>query len=512
VLLPFLEKRKFVLIIGDDGAILVLLNKHNVEKRLFAPSSSIVDRREIASLITKYPTVPIYVMLDNMEQSYTKQTLPAVSSMAIGGLVQKRLDRDFAASDIKGAILLGRDLEGRRDWIYMFASAPLTPSISEWIEYISSLENKFTGIYMLPVEMENFVRKLHKTAVKEKKEEASWKLIVTYNKTSGFRQVVLQNDKVIFTRLIRPGKDMQSDIVAGNIEQEVLNTIDYMRRLSFGDDEKIEIIGVLSADLKKSLSGTKIRGNPIELYTPFEAANLIGLKNVVEENDKYADLVIAANFINSKAILKLENEINKKANLLIALGTVASMAVVAIVPILVFYSLYSIYLIITISEKVQDLENDKAQIEKKWKDARQTDDYNIDEANKLTDVYTLHKKLKNSISPLDLISKTSIAQKDFALTKSLNWNFEKAASANGAPETGDPKYVEKAIFNLEFSKVGEGPEELFKNFDEFKAVLKKQLEGYKMDITELPSTINFDDKNKLITTQLKIEPAQEEKK
>jgi hypothetical protein len=501
--LPFLEKKKFILVIGDDGAILSLIDQNKVEKRLFALSAALSDRREFHSLLTKYPTIPIYVMLDTMEQSYTKQTLPAVGSMAIGKLVKKRLDRDFAASDIKGAIHLGRDETGRKDWIYMFASAPITPSIAEWIDYIALLENKFTGIYMLPIEMENFVKNFRKTAAFEKKEVPQWQFLLTNNKTGGFRQIILHHGKVIFTRLIRPGKDVMPDIVAGNIEQEILNTIDYMRRLSFSDEDDIEIIAIVSSELKKSLTNTKIRNQAINIFTPFETANALGLKDVVGNEDKFADLVIAANFANSNAILKLESPKMSKVNALLTFNVLSTTAMMAIAPIMMLYMGYITFEIIRTNSAIGKLEDEKAGIERKWKDARKTDEYSIDDSNKIADAISLHKKLAKTISPLDLIAKSCATERNYALTKSLTWTYDKQQAVAVGQEP--PKQIEKAVLNFDFLGAGQSPEELFKNFDIFRAGLKKELAGYKVEITDLPDTITFDDKTKLIPIQVKIE-------
>jgi hypothetical protein len=503
VSLALLEKKKFILIVGDDGAILTLVDKTKVEKRLFALSASLTDRREFNALITKYPNVPIYLLLDTMEQSYTKQTLPAVGSLAIGKLVKKRLDRDFAASDIKGALLVGKDDSGRRDWIYMFASAPVTPAIAEWIEYVASLENKFTGIYMLPIEMENFVKKFQKAAFPDRKDHPSWHFLLTSNKTGGFRQVILQNDKVIFTRLIRPGKDVVPDIVAGNIEQEILNTIDYMRRLGFGEEDTMQITAIVSAELKRSLTNTKIRGKEISLFTPVEAATTLGMKDIIGNEDKFSDIVLATSFANSSAILKLEDPRMQMANLFISVSTFSTVGMVAIVPIFMIYIGYMVFHIISVSSDIKKVEDDKANIERKWKDARKTDQYSIEDSNKIANVMTLHKKLSAIVSPLDIIAKACVNQRSYALAKSISWNYDRTVAATPGQEP--PKQQEKAIFNLEFSSKGQSPEELFRNFDTFRSNLTKDLTGYKVEISELPGTITFDDKTNIIPVQVKAD-------
>ena len=498
--LPFGKKKKFILMIGDDGAILILINKDKVERRLFTKSASLSDRREFNALFLKHPEVPIVLSIDTMEQSYTKQTLPAVSSFAIGKLVKKRLDRDFAASDIKGAVLLGRDTEGRKDWMYLFVSSPLTSNVSEWVDYVLSLDNRFEGIYMLPIEFENLAKALNKKLLKPKEKPKDWQFILTSNKTGGYRQVILYKEKVIFTRLIRAGKDTIIDIVAGNIEQEVLNTIDYIRRLGFKDDSEISIYAVLPKEIKKSMSDAKINGNSISIYTPYEMADLLGLKGVVNEEDKFSDVVLAANFARSKPVLHLDNPKMKSINSILMFSKVVNSITMLTVPALTIFAGYLTYKIFSLDGDIKSLENRKVTIEKKWKDAQKRDEYDIDEANKINNVYIMHKKLSDSPTPLGIIEQVIVPNTNHALTESFTWGYVKGSDNN----YGTSSAVENAKFDLKFTNVGNSVDDLFKNFEQFNKSLKEVSEGYDVELSELPKTITFEDNKRVIPVKLKL--------
>lgn len=515
--IPFLSKEKFVLIIGDDGAILSYVKSGKIEKRIFAKSSAMSDRRELSAVLKDNVEVPIYVLIDSMEQSFTKQTLPAVSSFAVGKLLEKRLQRDFAESDIKGAMLLGRETSGRHDWIYLFSATPLTESLSEWISYIESLENRFAGIYMLPIEMESLVKKLVKTlpTSEEKKKDKSedddedddeyeapvdWHFIATFNKTGGVRQVVLENGKVVFTRLIKTGKDNLPDIIAGNIEQEILNTVDYMRRLSFKETDNLDVMVAVPADIKNSMQGLKINGKLANLYTPFELSEAIGLKGVASQNDKFADLVIAANFANSSASLRLTSSNMKKLDNIVNIHRISTAAILAAVPIFMVYTAVSSYSVYGSYDQIKKLENQKAAIEKRWKSARQTEEYSIDEANRISDFISFHKKLSNTTEPFDIIKKIAVDNRKHVSTRSIAWNYD-------VKTEGRRKKIvksEKVLFNLEFYNKGKTLDELFKNFDEFSANVKLNTEGYHLDLSDLPEKIDFNNKERIIPIKISL--------
>ena len=65
---------------------------------------------------------PIVLVIDNMDQSYIQQSLPPVSSFSVQKLIKRRLERDFGKNDIKGAISLGRDTGGRKDWNFLMVA------------------------------------------------------------------------------------------------------------------------------------------------------------------------------------------------------------------------------------------------------------------------------------------------------------------------------------------------------------------------------------------------------
>lgn len=497
--LPFLSDQKFVITIGDDGAILTFVDKGKLVTRLFASSPSANDRREFNTLLLKHPTVPIYVLLDSIEQTYTKQSLPAVSALSIGKLVKKRLNRDFAKTDIKGAMPMGRDKSGRKDWLYMFVSTPATSSILEWLEYFSSLPNSFDGLHLLPIEMESIVKDINKALFKADAEKKNWQFIVTHNKTGGFRQTVLHNNQVIFTRLIRPGKESLPDIIAGNIEQEIINTVDYLRRLGLSDNDSMNIFVIVSKELKNSLETTKIRGKSLLLFTPFEIGKMLGHEEAVGKEDKFADILLAMSFAVHKPILKLENPKAKTLDNLLLTYKISSIAVILIIPTLAIYSGVLVFDIAQLNSKMKNIEDKKVSIEKAWKDVKNTGEYDIDDANKITDAISLHKKiLDERRTPIDFLENLAAINSNFILLQSFTWNYDKDYAAQGKKEKVS------SVLNLDFSTKDSSLDAMFKNYDTLSTALNEKFTGFSVEISKLPEKITFDNKTESLPLQVKL--------
>ena len=194
---------KFVLFLGDEGAILVYLQGKKVLRRLFASSPEPANTRSLLEALSVDPKAPVTMLIDMMDQSFVRQTLPPVTQFSVSKLIKRRLDRDFAADDIKGAIILGREKGGRKDWNYMMVSLANTHLLNKWVELIAERPNPFGGIYLLPIEAELYTKTLvEKLGLKSNSE---WQLLVSHNKVSGFRQVVLQEKAAQETGLIPGG-------------------------------------------------------------------------------------------------------------------------------------------------------------------------------------------------------------------------------------------------------------------------------------------------------------------
>lgn len=501
--------KKFIITIGDEGAILSLIQAKRVEKRLFAASTEEKDRGEFDKILSSNKKIPVYMLIDTMEQSYAKQILPAVSFLTVTKLVQKRLDKDFASSDIKGAIAMGRITTGRRDWIFMFASTPMSKIVSSWLEYLIALPNHFMGIYMLPVEMEKFAENLNKLlakteekptkkinkSVKKEKKLSTWQLITTHNKTGGFRQIVLFEDKIIFTRLVKLQEESNLEIVAGNIEQETVNTLDYLRRLNFVDQDKINIIFIVGGDLKVSFGDPVIRGEKLQIYTPEEIANLFKFENAAKKEDKFADVILSCNFANSKQILKLYNPTTRKLYNYSFFLKLMSILMSLYLLVFVCYSGILSYNFIKYHRGLNKGQADKIRIEKEWKEALSSGKYNVDDANKIIDAATLHKKILSvRTEPLDFIDKLTESTKLNATINSFNWKIN----------LGIKNHPIDAIVNLNFYNTGSNIEELLNNFDKFSKKIVASFPDNIVDHTKLPEKINFEESKKVIPIQVTV--------
>jgi len=298
--------KKFVLLLGDEGAILIFMQGAKVVRRLFAPSAQPSHSEAMPEIMQTNPSVPVTLLVDVIDQQYVPQTFPPVSALSVGGLVKRRLARDFQAEDLKGSLQIGRDKTGRKEWRYLLISLIKTPLMTEWLDLVLGLPNEMKGVYLVPVEAVNYLSQLSKKVSNAKPYD--WQLLISHNKVSGFRQVVIHNGKLIFTRVSQAIDDAIPAVIAGNIEQEIINTIEYLKRLDFRESDELEATVVASQDVLDLLDLGRFSFGRTSVLNPLAVAEALGLEQAALSADRFGDVVLGAAFgISKKHTLRFTN-------------------------------------------------------------------------------------------------------------------------------------------------------------------------------------------------------------
>ena len=324
-------KRGFILSVGDEGAILSHFDKGLLLNRIFVDSPFSPDIKLMKKLFELYPRLPITIYVDIIEQTYAHNHLPPLSASAVKKQAKKKLAKDFQPNDLSNFVALGREKEGRKDWKYLFISLANTEPFSNWIELVLEQENKFNGVYVLAIESLELVTELNSKIIDLG--EFKWELVIMHNKVSGFRIIAFNNHKIYFTRLTQHimGENI-AEVVAGNLEQEITNTIEYLKRLGYSGEQDTHVSIIANFEVLKKLELSRMKFGRVDRYTPFSAAQKIGLQYAVKESDKYADILCSSHFANSsKRHLKFNSKLTEQiANLQMGRVTVSVIGLILI--------------------------------------------------------------------------------------------------------------------------------------------------------------------------------------
>jgi len=200
-MLNVLNAQRFVMIVGDEGAVLVRMKGAEVVDRCFAASAEGEDRAELEAMLEEAPRLSVTMLVDVLEQSFVKDTIPPVGMLDEGGVLQRKMRTTFPDARIKGALSLGRDKDSsRRDKRFMFVALPESPVIDAWLAFLREVRNPVAAIALLPVESVGLATRLS-ADLHEKNRAPDWVVLVTRQRTGGFRQIVVHKGELVFSRL-----------------------------------------------------------------------------------------------------------------------------------------------------------------------------------------------------------------------------------------------------------------------------------------------------------------------
>lgn len=504
---------RFILLIGDEGAILTFIQGGKVTRRLFVPSPQQEHVHTMVDLMASHPSATVYVLVDMIDQSYVRHTLPPVSPLSVNKLVQRRLERDFAAEDITGALNLGREKTGRKEWNFLLISLAYNVLLQQWLEVVLELPNHFKGLYLVPVEGQDYILQMAKALQEKDDAKAQWQILVSHDKVGGFRQVVLRDERLIFTRLTQSMGDVMPEVMAGSVEQEVQNTIEYLRRLSYDERHGLEIFVVVAQEIKDAIDSNKLKAQRVHLLTPFEVANALGQEQSALSGDRFGDVVLATAFgqrrkhrlkLMSKQAAGIEKLYMAKA----ALRGVAALAAAGLIYMMAMNGLGAF----NAQSELGKLESQKGQKQQELETAQLNLEKLGNDVNMLMSVATLYQDTKpDNPNFLEFVRRFGQLTDEKALVKSIKWargmsasveqgGSEMAVGNEGAPQGGDTIDTSESFtarVDMEFIKHEGDQQKLVEDVSAFLTKLQDEFEGYEVTHEKLAGITGEDEKLEL---------------
>lgn len=485
------KDKQFVMLIGDEGAILVFMEGSKVVRRLFAPSAQPSSTEAMLTLMNGNPKVPVSLLVDSLDQQYVRQSFPPVSSLSVNGLVKRRLDRDFQPEDLKGSLPLGRDKTGRKEWNFLLISLAKTATLTEWIDLVSDLPNELKGIYLVPVEGTMYVRMLSGTFGSSHPQ--SWQLVVTHNKISGFRQIVVNQGKLVFTRVSQAIDDAIPAVIAGNIEQEIINTIEYLKRLGFQDNSGLDIFVVASPDVNEALDLKRFNSGFSRALTPLDVAEGLGLEQAALSADRFGDVVLASAFVRAKKkVLRFSTAYIDSLKKMYGISKATKVAAALISILLLGLSVQNLMGMMENQSQAAESSAKRAQLQGRLSELKNSiAGLNQNIAMKATAVNLYDAYLKDSHAPLDfvqlLLPLITPEQRILSFTWTTQKPSEKSQSsgANQGANAGDQGPITIAI-DFEFKGAYKTPDALSKAAQAFLDNLAEKLPEYTVSYPTFP--------------------------
>ncbi|MBV0899910.1 MAG: hypothetical protein KTV77_04130 [Wolbachia endosymbiont of Fragariocoptes setiger] len=300
------SKNSFILLIGKEGITLLYLQNNSLSKRYFIKNTNSSAVSDLVLCLTGDKKAPLYLVLNNTDQTYLHQYIPNVSKISSYLSIRAKMDTFADRYDISTASLITKPSEFNPNWEYLIVLSNVNHLIEYWLNVFLEIGSNFKGILMLPLEMSSIARKvLYKNSGK-------WQVLVFSTKTGGYRQIVMKDNKIIFTCLIPFSGEILPGIIAGGIYQDVKNTIQLLTKFGFQQNDSVDLCIVVQEEIKSNLSVINFSEKNVLILTPYELSILLKLELAVSEKDKFCDTVILFHsFINKPEIIFNTKETKK---------------------------------------------------------------------------------------------------------------------------------------------------------------------------------------------------------
>ncbi|MDX2082421.1 MAG: hypothetical protein SFV53_00320 [Rickettsiales bacterium] len=496
------NKKKFIVIIGDKGAVIALNDSNKIKNKIFLEELTEESKIDLKNLFIKNQLVPISILLDTVDQSYKKKTYPTIKKRDLEHIVKRDMANEGDSESLKNYLIFDnkkKDGSGVKSES-LFVLASKTEKISNWLDFLLDMPNHTTGIYMLPIESFHLFQLLKKdikiiSKAKRSSGDSIYFLIIQ-TKVSGMRQIIFSDQGIIFTRSVN--YEVQEKDFLEKYEQDIYSTFEYLKRLL---PEirilEIDIINILSADFLEKIKTIHSTELNFINYTPSEAATKTGYDKILSENSKYCDLLISKAVSSSKKILKFTTpQINSLGKLFNALKI--SYWVNFIIALISFISAVAVVFIPSSTSKmvaqakiersIANRELEKANLLNDDQGPKITENNVVIENDQIVDIGKVNETISaigtdfvKTYYDLSFLKKNDV--------KLLSFLYSISSSFNGKNIATKTKYSLSFKGNID-NKSGD-INDIFKDFDSLSGEIKKKFADKKIEYPAIPRNIDF---------------------
>jgi len=223
--------------------------------------------------IQKYVGLPTYLITDLVEEDFRLDTIPHLRGSDADAIISRKLSQIYRSSNLRHAVIQGREEEGRRDDKVLYHAVTNTDLIKPWLDLLEKVAVPLEGVYSSPVLSARLLKALDLQFVHT--------LLVTVVPDFGLRQTYFRDQQLKFSR-ITPMVYDEGQSAGGLIAAEIGRTWQYLDSLRyFAGDEALEVCILTHARDQPMITGA-IRKYPslkCQFLDVEQVSTKIGLKN-----------------------------------------------------------------------------------------------------------------------------------------------------------------------------------------------------------------------------------------
>ncbi len=287
--------KRFVLLIGDAGAVLARLSGSHVESHAYMCGTIEDNVRQVKAALDAFPRLPVVILFDVLGQAYRRDRLPPVNMLDRPKIMARKLETLFPGTELKGGLRLGVSEGELRGFDYLFAAVTPSPEVTPWQKMLAQIENPVSDVRLLPVESVQLLQRLMNKSKGTENRHGQWNILISQHRTGGFRQIVTRDHRLAIARMTSGFVDIDSaQEIISLLQREIGATIDYITRLGFDRAEGLNAIFVGRGDIGAALKNAQLPVRNLTVMNPAEAEIIAGVSGTRDDSGHFADLLHAA--------------------------------------------------------------------------------------------------------------------------------------------------------------------------------------------------------------------------
>lgn len=509
------SNKNFVISIGNSGTIVALHTKKTIISKVFIEELNDESKKELEKIFRPNSKVPVYILVDTVDQNYKKKIYPSISKTDISRIAKRDMATDGDSQSIKNFCILTANKKKKEKnqlqsvkWNTetgaklecLFISASSADFISKWIDYCLDLSNRVVGIYMLPAEAFSFFKQIknsidNRSKIKNKKNDLY--ILIIQNKVCGTRQIVFNDQGILFTRVVNYTFD-KPDFIE-KFEQDIYSTFEYLKRL-YRDVSlnEIDIVNILPENVLEILkTSSNIELNYIN-FTPNQACREITNEKLIAPNSNSCDLIISNIFVNSKKFLKFNNEKIKKLEDLFMITISIYYSNIVFIFLIIITLFGNLYVHQSSEKVIEQKENERSSASEELSRIRKN--FQMETQENIDNVADTPDRIDDLGKMQEIFANITNRHADFYVQLKFIKNYNliitrfnvTGGSINNKMPTQIPTYQISFSGNL-INETGD-IDELFGLFDDLNSAVKKEYEGQEVKGKEMSKDMDFTQK------------------
>ncbi len=227
---------RLLVCISSAGASVALWRRGLVNCRRFSLDEA--GEAEFAELLTTVHRVPVYFVVDTVEEDYRFETLPHTVGRDRREMIDRKLKQLYRNTPFASAQLQEREKDRRKDDRFLFMAVTDLEIIEPWVGAVMARGLPIAGVFPISA--------VTSAAVVPLKLRGPNLLIVSKH-VAGLRQTFLKNGRFRFSRLT-PFRGLSEDNLDSTFAAEIVNTRLYLNALQATSADEIVDVVLLDQD------------------------------------------------------------------------------------------------------------------------------------------------------------------------------------------------------------------------------------------------------------------------